>query len=272
DMNAWVGAKVEFGKVNISMKGWHGDWRHGWSLAQMTNVDLQQRQCLEREATLTELDESRKVLINNLKEYRGTELEVIQETCAFAGGAVEQRDNIVLPPYGGHLPGSFFSSVDESRPLHSAHSVRRRNLSTQQSYVTGDEKQESEHGDYDDRGESSSPVINNGTAKKMASGMGHIIGLTTKVVLVVASVISVFTLARSEPKIRTSGSLKISGLLPKRRIEIPPKQPKVDAAPRCPPGKVLLMEDGIPRCFVRERVEVPFEPIIKVPDVSYGCG
>lgn len=233
---------------------------------------LQQQQRLERDATLAELDESRRILVKKLKEYRGKDLEIIQEACAFAGEPVEQRDDILLPPYGRRLPESFVSSVYHySPPLHSAHSARRRNVSAEHSFMTGNERQETENEDSAESKEEVNSRINNGNAKKLTNGFGQIIGLTTKAVLVVASVISVLTLASFEPKLRRSVPLKLSELLP-RRIEIPSIKSKADVPNKCPPGKVLLIEDGIPRCFVKERVEVPFEPVVEAPDISYGFG
>lgn len=230
---------------------------------------LQQQQRLERDATLAELDESRRILVKKLKDYRGKDLEVIQEACAFAGEPVEQKDDILLPPYGRRLPESFISPAYQySPPLHSAHSARRKN---DHSFVTGNERQETENGDSAESEEVSSH-INNRPAKKQTNAFMQIIGLTTKAVLVVGSVISVLTLASFEPKLRRSvPSLKLSELLP-RRMNVPSIQSKVDVPNKCPPGKVLLIEDGIPRCFVKERVEVPFEPVVRAPDISYGCG
>lgn len=233
---------------------------------------LQQQQRLERDATLAELDESRRILVKKLKDYRGKDLEVIQEACAFAGEPVEQKDDILLPPYGRRLPESFISpAYHYSPPLHSEHSARRKNVSAEHSFVTGNGRQETENGDSAESEEVSSQS-NNRTAKKQTNGFVHIIGLTTKAVLIVGSVISVLTLASFEPKLRRSvPSLKLSELLP-RPMNIPSIQSKADVPNQCPPGKVLLIEDGIPRCFVKERVEVPFEPVVRAPDISYGCG
>lgn len=40
----------------------------------------------------------------------------------------------------------------------------------------------------------------------------------------------------------------------------------------CPPGKVLVVEDGETRCLVKERVEIPFMYVATTPDVNYWCG
>eukprot|EP01018_Ginkgo_biloba_P032126 Gb_32173 [translate_table: standard] len=228
---------------------------------------------MEREATLADLDESRRILLKKLKEYRGTELEVIQEACAFAGEPVEQMDDLLLPPYPRRLPESFTSSVDDYSPLQpSANSARRRNVSAQPFFLTDDERRENEHEDCDESNGDFRPQVNKGNTKRLANGIRQVIGLTTKAVLVLASVISVFTLAHIEPKLRRRNApLKISDLLPKR-IETTTTQQKAVVPTKCPPGKVLLIEDGVPRCFVKERVEVPFEAVVKAPDISYGCG
>lgn len=70
---------------------------------------LQQQQRYEREATLAEIDHSRKVLLKKLKEYKGEDLEVIHEASAFASETVEHNDDLLLPPYPSRPPHSLVS-------------------------------------------------------------------------------------------------------------------------------------------------------------------
>ncbi|GER50403.1 plastid division2 [Striga asiatica] len=61
---------------------------------------LQQQQWYEREAALAEIEHSQKKLLNELKQYKGTELEVIHEAISFASLAEENNPELLLlPPY-----------------------------------------------------------------------------------------------------------------------------------------------------------------------------
>lgn len=60
---------------------------------------LQQQQRAERDAGLAEIEESRRVFLTRLKDYRGRELEIVQESLAFAGGSVPDKDDLPPPGY-----------------------------------------------------------------------------------------------------------------------------------------------------------------------------
>ncbi|GLT85880.1 hypothetical protein SLE2022_040520 [Rubroshorea leprosula] len=66
--------------------------------------NLQQQQQYEREVALTEIDYSRKILLEKLKDYKGEDLEVIHEASAFAGETVENTNSLLLPPYPSRPP------------------------------------------------------------------------------------------------------------------------------------------------------------------------
>ncbi|KAH7306718.1 hypothetical protein KP509_22G026500 [Ceratopteris richardii] len=61
---------------------------------------LQQQQRADRDAGLAELEESRRVFLKLLSEYRGRELDVVQEALAFAGGDVLDKNEVSAQ---GHL-------------------------------------------------------------------------------------------------------------------------------------------------------------------------
>lgn len=60
---------------------------------------LQQQQRAERDAGLADIEESRRLFLKQLKEYRGRELEIVQEALAFAGGNVPEKDELPAQEY-----------------------------------------------------------------------------------------------------------------------------------------------------------------------------
>lgn len=66
---------------------------------------LQKHQRYNIELTLADIESSRKMLLDKFKkEYKGEDLEVIHETCAFACVVVEHSDDLQLPPYPSRPP------------------------------------------------------------------------------------------------------------------------------------------------------------------------
>eukprot|EP00252_Welwitschia_mirabilis_P023403 TRINITY_DN6599_c0_g1_i1.p1 TRINITY_DN6599_c0_g1~~TRINITY_DN6599_c0_g1_i1.p1 ORF type:complete len:325 (+),score=67.51 TRINITY_DN6599_c0_g1_i1:359-1333(+) len=234
---------------------------------------LQQQQHLEREAALADLDESRRDLIQKLKGYRGRKLDIIQEACAFAfaGEPSEQMDDIILPPYGKHPPEAFITSVhDYSLLLHSQHSAKMNTIAHQSSKDVS-ERLEAGNQHIIETDIKECPETNCDNAPRRSNFLGPMVRWTTKAVLVIATLASVYTLASFELKLNKIGtSVKLPSLLSRKSNSF--LLPKKEITGRCPPGKVMLFEEGTPKCFVKERVEVPFEPLVKDPDISYGYG
>ncbi|XP_058080746.1 uncharacterized protein LOC131228928 [Magnolia sinica] len=220
---------------------------------------LQQQQRYEREATLSEIDRSRKILLKKLKEYKGEDLEVIREAAAFAGETVDQDDDLLLPPYPSRLPDS--SILDESYhpripPIHN-NSARNG--------LTGDLRPDTKNSKG---GESEKQQTQPAPKNGRSTGIRLAFGLASKTFFTLVSVISILSLAGFEPRLR-KGSIqfKVPG-----RFQKPAAGEAREARSQCPPGKVLVMEGGKPRCLVKERVEIPFESVVTTPDVSYGYG
>ncbi|KAK6159428.1 hypothetical protein DH2020_006742 [Rehmannia glutinosa] len=59
---------------------------------------LQQRQWYDKESALADIEDSQKKLLKELKEYKGKDLEVINEAIAFAS-VTEDNNDLLLPPY-----------------------------------------------------------------------------------------------------------------------------------------------------------------------------
>ncbi|XP_010243303.1 PREDICTED: plastid division protein PDV2-like isoform X1 [Nelumbo nucifera] len=215
---------------------------------------LQQQQRYEREATLAEIDHSRKILLNKLEEYKGEDLVVIHEASAFASETVEQNDDLLLPPYPSRPPRSLVLGNGYSSNFSSASKFSSSIINDFP--VTEAKKSTSEL----DKTQSQAPG-------KSSSGGLRLLSLGAKAALTLVSVISVLSLAGFKPRLtKTSTQFKALDMFQKPTAE--EKRTMIE----CPPGKVLVMEDGEPRCLVKERVEIPFEPVVNTPDVSYGYG
>jgi hypothetical protein len=84
----------------------------------------------------------------------------------------------------------------------------------------------------------------------------------------VVGAVSIMKAAGYEPTIRNSIKLDIAGLFGKEatgeKEEVPTLQ--------CPPGKVMVIENGRAHCIVKERFEIPFGTNLAAPDASYGLG
>lgn len=218
---------------------------------------LQQQQRYEREATLAEIDRSRRVLLKKLKEYKGEDLEVIREATVFAGETVEHDDDLLLPPYPSRLPDSII--LDDN---YHSHLVSTRNKSAWNG-LGGDAK----HENRENMVKSEKQQIHASVKNSRPTGIKLFLGMAAKTVFTLVSVISVLSLAGFEPKLRKrSNQFKVLDLFHKPVIE------EEGGTIQCPPGKVLVIEDGKPRCLVKERVEIPFEPVVTSPDISYGFG
>lgn len=204
---------------------------------------LQQQQWYEKEASLAEIDFSRKKLLQKLKAYKGEELDVIHEATAFASSTVEMENNdLLLPPYPTRPTSSL--ATDNG-------SLSHFSLTTK--IPPTDEPKGSVH--HSKLGSS-------------LKGLRQFIGAATKTVFTFVGFIAVLHLSGFEPRLSRRGTeFKVLGMDRKQENE-----ERTETMVVCPPGKVLVVENGFPRCLVKERVEIPFESVDTIPDVNYGCG
>ncbi|KAM0012890.1 putative plastid division protein PDV1/PDV2 [Helianthus debilis subsp. tardiflorus] len=207
--------------------------------AQLSSLQaLQQQQWYEKEASLAEIDLSRKKLLQKLKAYKGEELEVIHEATDFASSAVEMENNdLLLPPYPTRPTSSNF-------PL-----------------TTKIPQNQTPNGEPNG-------VIHQSKTKSPLKGLRQIIGAAAKTAISIVGFIAVLHLSGFEPRVdrRGNGSI-VLGMAQEQGNE-----EKTEKMIECPPGKVLVVENGVTRCLVKERVEIPFKSVATVPDVNYGCG
>ncbi|VFQ65814.1 unnamed protein product [Cuscuta campestris] len=205
---------------------------------------LQQQQLYEREEALSGIFYSQEELMQKLKEYKGENLDVIQEAIAFVGETVEENNDLLLPPYPTR-PSSFLLPPNKTHISH---------------FNTSGERNAS-------RKDVNGPS-NQAKAKKSPLEMAkYLIGGVAKTAITVLGVISVLTLAGFEPSLK-----KRNAHFKLMNLSTPPGVDENERKMECPPGKVEVVENGEVRCVVRERVEVPFQSAVATPDVSYGCG
>ncbi|KAM7474960.1 hypothetical protein LguiB_022203 [Lonicera macranthoides] len=215
--------------------------------AQLSSLQaLQQQQWYEKGAALAEIDNSRKKLLTKLKEYKGEDLEVIHEATAFASETVDDNNNdLLLPPYPSRPSHSLPSDNGYLSHFASNHKLAQNGLTN-----------------GDSRNERNQVGPRSRISLKRAR---NFISAVAKTVVTIVGVISVLSMAGFEPRLRKRDvQLKVLGL------QGGSEESRVTT--RCPPGKVLVVEDGETRCLVKERVEIPFESVASMPDVSYGCG
>ncbi|KAK8567834.1 hypothetical protein V6N13_105780 [Hibiscus sabdariffa] len=204
--------------------------------------NLQHQQSYEKEVALAEIDYSRRVVLEKLEEYQGKDMEVIHEASAFFSKTVENNSDLLLPPYPSRPPRSLVLDNGPLSHLQSTYKSLPNGISNTKQH----DKQEE--------------------AKNTRKGFGHFISSAVKTVLPLVGVMYILSLSNFVPSIGKGNPVKIFGMIRQRANE-----EKNSDAP-CPPGKVLVMEDGKARCLVKERIEVPFESLVAKPDVNYGCG
>lgn len=261
---------------------------------------MQQHQRTEKDAALAELEESRHVLLQKLKDHRGQEWEVVQEALAFAGEPVEpaepERDDLLLPPYPRPVVDpSTFALEGQSPPfqaraisLRSSRAVKKLTLPKNGSDEKDNEDSKApvSHGVesgkeecYQEQGVSPEHEVETeggiavvrgflrGFSVKFGSALVH----ATKAVLVVASVVAFLAFTEhNHRQVEQKARAVPSSVKP---VLLPASEPKPPPPLKCPPGKKLIVEDdGIAKCVVKERFELPFPREVKEPDVLYGRG
>ncbi|KAL4615640.1 hypothetical protein ACB092_07G141500 [Castanea dentata] len=223
-------------------------------LSSLQTLQLQQR--YEREVALAEIENSRKMLLDKLKEYKGEDLEVIHEASAFAGETVEHNNDLLLPPYPSRPPHSL--SLENGSLPRFPSTLK----SIQNGIITSDPMIEVQ------KNASELEVSQMQTGSKISGkGLGCFVSAAGKTVLTLVGVVSILSLSGLGPNFAKKDSIfKFLGLFQQ------PSAEEKSSNIQCPPGKVPVVENGKARCLVKERVEVPFSSVVAKPDVNYGCG
>lgn len=206
---------------------------------------LQQQQWYEKESALTEIEYCQKKLLKELKEYKGKELEVIQEAIAFAS-ETEDNNDLLLPPYPSRPSRSTVSDKEYLPSFSSTHKFSQ-NGAVNNGLIDRDQRR-------------SEP-------KRPLKGLKFLITATAKAALTIVGMVTILSLAGFQPRLRKRNDpLKLVDLFQLLSND------EAQATMECPPGKVPMFENGETRCVVKERIEIPFDSGVTVPDVKYGYG
>ena len=198
------------------------------------------------------------MLLDKLKNYKGEHLEVINEASAFAGEAVEHNHDLMLPPYPTRPPYALHLNNGQLPPSLSARKSARNGVTL--NYTTNDAQRESSE---------SLTTSKQVSTRSSTNGLGSLIAAAAKAVFTIVGVVSILSMSGFGQQIaakRVSRSKISNGFVEQ------PSTKEERSIIRCPPGKILTVEDGEARCVVKERVEVPFSSAVAKPDVNYGCG
>lgn len=206
--------------------------------------DLQQRQRYEKEAALSEIEHSRKILLDSLKKYKGVALQAIHEASAFAGETVQYNRDLMLPPYASYL-----------HPFPSGHKSVSNGLTDAATNKATKEPNESER---------KRSKTDSGNSR---NGLGSLVSIAAKSVITIVGIVSILHLSGFRPKfVKKVAALKVLNLFRQSAAG------GNGSYNECPPGKILVTENGEARCIVKERIEVPFSSVAAKPDVNYGSG
>lgn len=205
---------------------------------------------------LAEIENSRKMLLDKLKDYKGKDLEVIREASAFACETVEHNNDLQLPPYPSRPPKNSLH-LENGYVLQFPSTYKPVRNGTITSDPTNEAKKI-----ISELEKSQKPTGSQGLRK----GLGFFVSAASKMVLTLG-VVSILSLSGFGPNFAKKDILfKVLGLSQQ------PAAGERRSNTQCPPGKVLVVENGEARCLVKERVEVPFSSVVAKPDVNYGCG
>ncbi|XP_022988871.1 plastid division protein PDV2-like [Cucurbita maxima] len=207
--------------------------------------DLQQRQRYEKEVALSEIEHSRKIVLDKLKKYQGQDLEVIHEASAFVRETVQHNKDFMLPPYPSHPDKSY------THPFPSGHESVTNGLTDTTTNIATKELTESE------RKQSKSHSRN---SRNSRNGLGTFASVAAKSVVTVVAIVSILHLTGLTPKFaRKVSSLKVFNIFR------PSAAGSNGSHNVCSPVEAH-------QCIVKERIEVPFSSAVVKPDVNYGRG
>lgn len=205
---------------------------------------------------MSQIDRSRGFLLKKLKEYKGHDCEVIHEAASFAGEKIEHDDGLILPPYSNHITNSFV--LDDLYPLNFLSKSKHLQNGLDSSGMNQD----------DTRMNGLQNKNTRTSSQRSRGGIGSFMGWIAKTAVMVVGAVSIMKAAGYEPVIgRNSVKLDMGRLLGKDAASGQERSATV-----CPPGKVMVLEDGRAHCVVKERVEIPFDTNLASPSASYGLG
>lgn len=232
---------------------------------------VQQQQRLRKDAALAELEESRRVLLLRLKEHDGREMQVVEEAMTFAGEPVKKTDDLPLPPYLHPVSPSLYceSPVFRSAKPSLAKQLDDRCAFNSSLFLVDETASETEIANS-----TVNPVATEQATSPPSGGFSRaftgMLSFTGKTLLVVVSVVAFLAVSEFNLNGRKSSKPRPSPT----PVEVKPPESKPKAMPvlECPAGYKRIEDEGIVKCVVKERVELPFPRGLKTPDVLHGRG
>lgn len=227
---------------------------------------------MRRDAALVELEESRAILLQSLKDHEGRESEVVQEALAFVGEPVKKSDDLALPPY---LHPVSSPSVKSQSPFLGSSRLEETSMDDQHQGMNSSAEE--------DRGDEAVEETGSVTAEKQGEEItprrgilgfcSNVLNLTGRTALIVMSLIALVGVSEFNSQASRNAQSSYSKPVPKPQAPVEPvAQPKAAPVRHCGAGKKLIEENGGSKCVVKERVELPFLREIKTPDVLHGRG
>eukprot|EP01018_Ginkgo_biloba_P000504 Gb_29074 [translate_table: standard] len=253
---------------------------------------LQQQQQAEKEVALADLEESRRILLERLRDHHGKEWEVVHEALAFAGEPVDEREDLPLPSYPMLLPDnpSFAGQEKEPCKYYDDPDYFRENNPMKLLALTeeNDEELVSEvedcqiceeeiHDAYVQKNKTKlkgafRAVCQN--IQRLGKPVGHAFALAAKTALVAASVATIVALSNARQNKKSKESILQVPIAPSSEVpsfEQPGKGiPLIEQ--KCPARIVMMSDDDAQKSVVKECIELHSQEEVKVPDVLHGLG
>lgn len=252
----------------------------------------QSHQRVEKDAILAELEENRHLLLHRLKNHKGREWEVVHEALAFAGEPMEEKDDLLLPPYSKPVLDAAIEVDDQSsKHLSQLISLPQDRADKMLTLSRGNEVDKKDDGckgvplDRNGKQDSQEPVLSSdhkvvavrgidfagGFMKGLRGRVGHALAHAAKAVLVVASVVAFLAFTEHDHRQVEQKPLLVPPTV--KPVLLPENHPRPLSSPKCSCGKKLaVLEEGNAECAVMERFELPFPREVRDPNVLYGRG
>lgn len=251
---------------------------------------VQQQQRRRKDAALAELEESRRVLLLRLKEHEGRETQVVEEAMTFAGEPVKQQqqqrsDDLALPPYLHPVSSALYceSPVFRSGKANLGKPSQKQRLkdrgpfdssnSSSSLFLVDETATDTDMAKAVGNPEASAePASRPPASSRVSSAVTSLLSLTGKTLVVVVTVVAFMAVAEF-----TRHDRRRKAPNPKPTSSPAPLQNPAPSAVECPPGYKRILDDddddqGVVKCIVKERVELPFPRALKTPDVLHGRG
>jgi hypothetical protein len=247
---------------------------------------VQQQQRLRKDAALAELEESRRVLLLRLKEHEGREMQVVEEAMTFAGEPVKKTDDLPLPPYLHPVSPSLYSEspVFRSAKPSLAKQLDERGSFNSSLFLVDETASETEAGNtMGNPAEMQAEQATSPPAGGLSRAFTGMLNFTGKTLLVVVSVVAYLAVSEwnrsgreREKEAKLQASVPVPSQAPAATAATGEEEgkgrAKAESVLECPAGYKQIEDEGVVKCVVKERVELPFPRGLDTPDVLHGRG